>query len=142
MFVQSARSMFVVFSVCLFLCLSPVGFSCSFDKDLCGFSQATNDKFDWTRRSGSTSSSSTGPSGDHTGGGERGKHKLRGGDVYRLIVKNYWTLHFSDIAPTEDHTSGGGEGRKESAVGEGKGGKSQLWGRGRKRSAVTSLICG
>lgn len=64
------------------------------------------------------------------------------GDVYRLIVKNYWTLHFSDIAPTEDHTSGGGEGRKESAVGEGKGGKSQLWGRGRKRSAVTSLICG
>ena len=54
------------------------------------------------------------------------------GDVYRLIVKNYRTLHFSDIAPTEDHTSGGGEGRKESAVGEGEGGKSQLWGRGRE----------
>ena len=36
---------------------------------MCGFLQDKTDKFDWTRRKGSTSSSSTGPSADHTGNG-------------------------------------------------------------------------
>ena len=48
-----------------FNCLAVV---CNFDSSLCGFVQDTNDKFDWTRLKGSTSSSSTGPSADHTTG--------------------------------------------------------------------------
>ncbi|KAK3732283.1 hypothetical protein QZH41_014417 [Actinostola sp. cb2023] len=49
-------------------CLS--AFSCNFDpRDLCGFTQRSNDKFDWTRRRGSTPSQGTGPDGDHTGRG-------------------------------------------------------------------------
>ncbi|CAH3142232.1 unnamed protein product [Porites lobata] len=43
-------------------------FSCNFDNSTCGFVQAKNDTFDWTRRSGSTPSSLTGPSSDHTSG--------------------------------------------------------------------------
>ena len=34
---------------------------------MCGFVQDKSDKFDWTRHSGTTSSSNTGPSSDHTG---------------------------------------------------------------------------
>ena len=42
--------------------------SCDFEGSMCGFVQDKNDKFDWTRNKGSTSSSSTGPSADHTTG--------------------------------------------------------------------------
>jgi len=35
---------------------------------MCGFVQNSNDKFDWTRRKGSTPSGATGPSVDHTTG--------------------------------------------------------------------------
>ncbi|CAH3182980.1 unnamed protein product, partial [Porites lobata] len=43
--------------------------SCNFDYGLCyGWSQSLSDVFDWTRRRGSTSSSNTGPSSDHTTG--------------------------------------------------------------------------
>ncbi|XP_068709846.1 MAM and LDL-receptor class A domain-containing protein 1-like isoform X3 [Montipora foliosa] len=42
---------------------------CSFSTNSsCGFTQSRNDKFDWTRHRGITTSSSTGPSSDHTGG--------------------------------------------------------------------------
>ena len=43
--------------------------SCDFDQSMCGFVQDKNDKFDWTRRKGSTLSSFTGPFVDHTGYG-------------------------------------------------------------------------
>ena len=56
----------------VFICdfFSPV-FSCNFDKDLCGFTQLKNDKFDWTQKSGSTSSSGTGPTSDVSGSGKK-----------------------------------------------------------------------
>ena len=46
---------------------------CNFDVSLCGFVQSDNDKFDWTRHKGSTSSHDTGPSFDHTTGNVTGK---------------------------------------------------------------------
>ena len=45
-----------------------LAFSCNFDTSMCGFVQDNNDNFDWTRRQGSTPSSDTGPSADHTTG--------------------------------------------------------------------------
>lgn len=42
------------------------GVACSFDTDLCGWAQSKSDDFDWTQRAGSTSSSGTGPTNDHT----------------------------------------------------------------------------
>ncbi|XP_078360460.1 low choriolytic enzyme-like [Oculina patagonica] len=47
---------------------SSTSFSCDFDKDVCGFIQDKDDKFDWTRKSRATPSGGTGPSGDHTSG--------------------------------------------------------------------------
>ncbi|XP_071492677.1 MAM and LDL-receptor class A domain-containing protein 2-like isoform X11 [Diadema antillarum] len=46
----------------------PNNFDCDFAYGTCGWQQSYFDDFDWTRNSGSTSSSSTGPSGDHTTG--------------------------------------------------------------------------
>ncbi|XP_072049950.1 MAM domain-containing glycosylphosphatidylinositol anchor protein 2-like [Amphiura filiformis] len=60
----------------LLFCVSLVIFKgpeyvCDFDDNdspLCDYTQATDDDFDWTRHSGSTPSSITGPDGDHTTG--------------------------------------------------------------------------
>ena len=41
--------------------------SCNFDKSTCGFVQDKTDDFNWTRINGSTPSTNTGPSNDHTG---------------------------------------------------------------------------
>ena len=45
-----------------------VGINCNFESNLCTWTQDKTDQFDWTRKVGSTSSSSTGPSVDHTTG--------------------------------------------------------------------------
>ena len=45
-----------------------VGINCNFERDLCTWTQDKTDKFDWTRKLGSTASSGTGPSADHTTG--------------------------------------------------------------------------
>ena len=45
--------------------------ACNFDSSMCGFTQDKTDKFDWIRHRGSTSSSATGPSSDHTSGSGR-----------------------------------------------------------------------
>ena len=44
---------------------------CDFDSGLCSqWSQSTSDQFDWTVGSGTTPSSGTGPSADHSGSGK------------------------------------------------------------------------
>ena len=48
--------------------IASVGFNCTFERNLCSWTQDNTDQFDWTRTSGSTPSSSTGPSVDHTTG--------------------------------------------------------------------------
>lgn len=50
----------------------PCGFSCSFEKDFCSWSQSSTDSFDWRRHKGPTPSPDTGPLYDHTTGGEAG----------------------------------------------------------------------
>ena len=46
---------------------------CNFDVSMCGFEQGINNKFDWIRHNGSTPSSRTGPSFDHTTGNLTGE---------------------------------------------------------------------
>ena len=41
---------------------------CSFDTDLCGWTNVQGDQFDWTRNRGGTPTGGTGPSGDHSSG--------------------------------------------------------------------------
>ncbi|XP_052216260.1 MAM domain-containing glycosylphosphatidylinositol anchor protein 2-like isoform X2 [Dreissena polymorpha] len=43
--------------------------NCTFDADLCQWTQAKNDDFDWTRHTGSTPTDGTGPTTDHGGSG-------------------------------------------------------------------------
>lgn len=47
---------------------SVCNFDCTFEEDLCSFTQLMTDSFDWTRHSGSTPTAMTGPSADHTKG--------------------------------------------------------------------------
>ncbi|XP_053507428.1 MAM and LDL-receptor class A domain-containing protein 1 isoform X2 [Ictalurus furcatus] len=78
---------------------SPVcTFDCSFDTNLCTWSQLATDVFDWTRLSGPTSTAMTGPSSDHTTGtgyylyieGDSATH----GDTARLLSEEC-----SDVQP-------------------------------------------
>ena len=46
----------------------PYFFQCDFEKDLCLWSQSSRDDLDWTRFSGTTPSSNTGPGVDHSTG--------------------------------------------------------------------------
>ena len=54
-------------------CIPTGGLDCSFDSDLCGWQQSTGDDFEWTKRTGSTGSSGTGPANDHTTNTKSGK---------------------------------------------------------------------
>ncbi|KAM7441448.1 hypothetical protein ABFA07_009488 [Porites harrisoni] len=47
--------------------------TCNFDVSMCGFKQAKDDKFDWTRYRRNTSSSGKGPFSDHTTGNMTGE---------------------------------------------------------------------
>ncbi|XP_077077945.1 MAM and LDL-receptor class A domain-containing protein 1 [Siphateles boraxobius] len=65
------------------------GINCDFERDICAWTQLATDVFDWTRHRGSTSTSMTGPSSDHTTGsgfymyieGDSAAH----GDTARLL---------------------------------------------------------
>ncbi|XP_019641851.1 PREDICTED: MAM and LDL-receptor class A domain-containing protein 1-like [Branchiostoma belcheri] len=64
--------------------------SCTFDASLCGYQQDNTDDFDWTRQQGSTGTTNTGPSSDHTTGSGKGYYMyietsgLQSGDIARL----------------------------------------------------------
>ena len=58
----------VFFSFKFFYLLNFSAVGCNFDKSTCGFVQDNSDNFNWTRHMGSTPSSNTGPSADHTTG--------------------------------------------------------------------------
>lgn len=50
--------------------------TCDFqDSTICGYTQDTDDDFNWGRTSGSTSSVDTGPAYDYTYGTSLGNHK-------------------------------------------------------------------
>lgn len=55
---------------------TPPSLNCSFETDLCGWSQDQFDSFDWRRNNGSTASKNTGPMNDHTKGDSSGMHIL------------------------------------------------------------------
>ncbi|XP_021371354.1 MAM and LDL-receptor class A domain-containing protein 1-like [Mizuhopecten yessoensis] len=73
------------------------GRTCGFeDTHICGYTQDHSDVFDWTRKSGSTSSTGTGPSNDHTYGTSQGHYMYieaslprKLGDTARLISPSY-----------------------------------------------------
>ncbi|XP_069133150.1 MAM and LDL-receptor class A domain-containing protein 1-like [Argopecten irradians] len=73
------------------------GRACSFeDTHICGYTQDKTDVFDWTRNSGATGSTSTGPSNDHTYKTSRGHYMYieasaprHQGDNARLISPTY-----------------------------------------------------
>lgn len=50
---------------------------CDFEIDWCGYEQAIDDIFDWTRQSGPTRSYGSGPKVDHTTGTAEGKYTMR-----------------------------------------------------------------
>jgi len=45
-----------------------LGRNCTFERNLCGFTQVKSDTFDWTRMKGATPTTGSGPSRDHTNG--------------------------------------------------------------------------
>ena len=57
-----------------FLLPVPGTFNCNFENNFCGWTQAHDDQFDWTRQSRPTTTTNTGPSRDHTTGRELYTH--------------------------------------------------------------------
>ncbi|KAJ7394106.1 Chymotrypsin-like elastase member 3B [Desmophyllum pertusum] len=83
---------------------------CDFEKDLCNWSQAKNDKFDWTRRSGRTPSSFTGPSSAKKGSyyiyietsiprrpGDKAVLTLQGANSKSVCLTFYYHMYGSTI---------------------------------------------
>ena len=57
------------------LCFSGSSSTCTFEsRSICNYKQDKTDDFDWTWKSGSTTSTGTGPSADHTYGTSKGDH--------------------------------------------------------------------
>ena len=68
--------------------------TCTFQTGYCGFTQAKNDKFDWTRKRGTTSSSQTGPTTDHSTGTAAGMYIIC---YYMLLYVSTWRYELSYI---------------------------------------------
>lgn len=54
----------------LIMTSDPPVISCNFESGICGWTQARDDQFDWMRHRGTTATSNTGPTRDHTTGRE------------------------------------------------------------------------
>ena len=50
----------------------PVTQLCTFEQDICQYTQDTTDNFEWTRKRGATATPGTGPLVDHTLGSRQG----------------------------------------------------------------------
>nr|KAG5689549.1 hypothetical protein BaRGS_022052 [Batillaria attramentaria] len=88
-----------VYLLNVYMKYSAAVFSCNFESTvsdpLCGFTQATDDVFDWTRMQGRTQSANTGPFADHTYNTHAGHYVYiessaprRVNDTARLVSKN------------------------------------------------------
>nr|XP_006821081.1 PREDICTED: apical endosomal glycoprotein-like [Saccoglossus kowalevskii] len=92
--------------------------SCTFESDICGWVNANNDDFDWIRQQSDTQTPHTGPTGDHTIGGE-----LPGSCDFEHGICSWQNVYTDDIdwvenkggtstggtGPTGDHTIGTSE---------------------------------
>ena len=73
---------------------------CDFENDWCQFTQAADDTFDWSRHSGSTSSTNTGPSNDHTTG--TGVHSISINMRHSISLNTrYYTVQILDGSDVE-----------------------------------------
>ena len=67
---------------------------CGFENGLCpGWYQSNTDEFDWTRRSGHTPSSATGPSSGHGGYGEFVDDTTCGNAFWRLKTISFYYIY-------------------------------------------------
>ncbi|KAI8506650.1 hypothetical protein Bbelb_160770 [Branchiostoma belcheri] len=71
---------------------------CTFETDLCRWTQSTQDNFAWTRHHGATSSSGTGPSFDHTVGDQTGHYIYI--ETSSLQVSDKARLYSPTVYPT------------------------------------------
>ncbi|XP_041467541.1 MAM and LDL-receptor class A domain-containing protein 1-like [Lytechinus variegatus] len=72
-------------------CEEPNLWDCTFEDGECGYTQVDDDEFDWSPKSGDTSSSLTGPSFDHTlGTCTYSSFRTCG------TIRNNFSIHFSD----------------------------------------------
>ena len=62
-----------IYNINISFLLRNIELTCNFDVSMCGFKQAKDDKFDWTRYRRNTSSSGKGPFSDHTTGNMTGE---------------------------------------------------------------------
>ncbi|OQV17195.1 putative MAM and LDL-receptor class A domain-containing protein 1 [Hypsibius exemplaris] len=101
-------------------------FTCSFQDSRCGFSQATDDDFDWWRRDGETETDYTGPNSGHTSGLSTDRYMLaessapqKAGDRARLVspfflpsednqfcLEFYYNMHGEGMGSLEISTRG------------------------------------
>ena len=73
---------------------------CDFDSGtLCGWTQASDDQFDWTVHQKNTGTSQTGPSYDHTTGSNNGKipPECDGLFTFCKVMKDILFAHFDSI---------------------------------------------
>ena len=101
--------------------------NCTFeDVYICNYIQDLTDNFNWTRQSGSTSSSNTGPSSDHTYGTSAGHYMYieasspaRPGQLARLFTPKYPAVNQDQCLQFYYHMYGSQIGKLNVKVGVG-----------------------
>ncbi|XP_035699721.1 uncharacterized protein LOC118432292 [Branchiostoma floridae] len=108
-------------------------YSCDFEANLCRYTQDTTDDFQWTRNSGRTRYSSTGPTGDHTTGSGYyiyidSTYPRQQGDIARLISPTYRLYRGSQCLLFWTHMYGSSTGTLRVSVKAG-GTTTEIWSR-------------